>query len=167
MGGPKKDSKGTLRERFERKYIPEPNSGCWLWIGALGGQTGRAMIGMDRKVVYASHVSWLLFKSDLPRLPGDQILHTCDMPSCVNPDHLWLGSQLDNVRDCKKKGRLKRGPGYTTIIGEQHYNAKLTEADVIEIRTGLLNYRDYAQKFGVSADYVHQIQRGRTWKHLA
>ena len=166
MRGRSKGWNGTLRERFERKYIPEPNSGCWLWIGAIGGRDGRAMIGMYGKVSYASHVSWLLFRCDFPLSPKDKVLHSCDIPSCVNPDHLWLGSQTDNVRDCKKKGRLKPPVGYS-FLGESHGRAKLTEANVLEIRTGVLSNKEYAKKFGVHPVCVSHVKLRKTWKHLA
>jgi hypothetical protein len=158
--GRRKGYNGTLLERFERLYIPEPNSGCWLWLGSLAGE-GRATIRLDKKMINGSRASWLLFKNHIPLPKNIHILHTCDMPSCVNPDHLWLGSHADNMRDCEKKGRRFH------LFGEGHSLAKLTEADVLEIRTGALSSEGYAQKFGVHLRTIFKAKSGETWKHLA
>jgi hypothetical protein len=97
----------SLSDRFESKYIPEPMSGCWIWIG----QTNEAGYGLIkdfgsknvRCLERAHRVAWRLYKKDPI---GNLILcHKCDTPSCVNPDHLFLGTHLDNVLDCRKKGR--------------------------------------------------------------
>ena len=159
--GRRKGYNGTLLERFERLYIPEPNSGCWLWLGSLAGRDGRAMIRMDQEMILGSYASWLLFNNHIPLPKNIHILHTCDMPSCVNPDHLWLGSHSDNMRDCEKKGRRFHP------FGERHHQAKLSEAAVLEIRTGALSSEGYARKFGVYLSTVYKAKSGETWKHLA
>jgi hypothetical protein len=120
---------------------------------------------MDGRHVYASHVSWLLFKCDIPLSQQDKILHTCDMPLCVNPDHLWIGSIADNNNDRDKKGRHRYGR-LPVLIGEDHHQARLTEADVLEIRTGALSNKEYARKFSISPRHVRQIKSGVRWKHL-
>ena len=163
MGRPK-GYNGTLLERFERRYIPEPNSGCWLWFGAIGCEDGRGLISVNGAPIAAHRVAWLLYCGEIPK--GMSVLHTCDVPSCVNPDHLWLGSQWDNINDCKKKGRFKPPPINTTFIGEQHGEAKLTTANVLEIRTSVLRNKEYAQKFGVSETTVRHVKSRKTWKHL-
>jgi hypothetical protein len=153
---------GTLLERFERKYIPEPNSGCWLWIGAIGGEDDRGLISVNGGPITAHRVAWLLYCGEIPK--GMNVLHTCDVPSCVNPDHLWLGSKLDNTRDSMRKGRFKYPPQGR---GEQNTKAKLTEADVLEIRTDVLSRKEYAQKFGVTPAHISHVKLRRNWKHLA
>lgn len=86
--------------------IPEPNSGCWLWLKTLDkmgyGKMGTAM----GKVVAAHRLSFEAFKYDPGKL---SVLHHCDMPSCVNPEHLFTGTQRDNIQDCIAKGRFKPG----------------------------------------------------------
>ena len=77
--------KGTLRKRFEDKYIPEPNSGCWLWIGS-GHSAGYGSIFYNGKSDYAHRVSYILQYGEIP--DGLQIDHLCRVRSCVNPDHL-------------------------------------------------------------------------------
>jgi hypothetical protein len=92
-----------LITRFERKFIPEPNSGCWLWTDAVTAKGyGRILVGNKSRI--ASRVSHYIYKGTIPT--GLLVCHTCDTPSCVNPDHLWLGSAADNMKDCSDKGRF-------------------------------------------------------------
>lgn len=95
----------SLRLRFQAQYIPEPNSGCWLWLGATN-QEGRARMMTPNGLKQASHVSLELAGRQLP--PGLSALHTCDNVYCVNPAHLFFGTQFDNMRDCVRKGRWKQ-----------------------------------------------------------
>lgn len=93
--------------KFEDSYIPEPNSGCWLWLGPffMRGDYGCFSCGR-RTMVRAHRLAYEIYCD----APGDEhVLHTCDMPSCVNPDHLFLGSQADNMRDKAMKGRQLEG----------------------------------------------------------
>ena len=96
---------GTLRERFEAKYVPEPMTGCWLWTAGLDAHGyARIHVRTDSgwRPLKASRVAWLLYRGPIPY--GLQVNHRCDTPACVNPDHLWLGTQRDNLRDmCAKK----------------------------------------------------------------
>lgn len=89
------ERRGTLRERFDRQYEAEPNTGCWLWTGAF--------LASGYGVLKAHRASVLLHHG-----PFDDalwVLHKCDTPACVNPDHLFLGTALDNARDRVRKGR--------------------------------------------------------------
>jgi hypothetical protein len=95
----------SLAEKFEERYIPEPNSGCWLWIGAI--RTGGYGTFYDgEKTVGAHQFSWMVSQG-VECVPDKMdVCHTCDNPSCVNPDHLWLGSRSDNMFDASRKNRL-------------------------------------------------------------
>lgn len=121
----------SLLKRFEEKYCPEPNTGCWLWTAALNNK-GYGKIGAYRSKgrydwMLAHRASWFLFKGQL----SDEmcVLHKCDTPACVNPDHLFLGTKGDNIRDAVHKGRdkphnrakthCKRGHAFTV---ENTYN---------------------------------------------
>lgn len=93
----------TVKERFEEKYIPEPNTGCWLWTATtMRGGYGHFFI--NKKLTGAHRASWMIYNGELS-LIGKNVCHRCDTPACVNPEHLFLGSQSDNVRDMHNKRR--------------------------------------------------------------
>jgi hypothetical protein len=91
-----------LLTRFEMQHIPEPNSGCWLWLGATS-PSGYGNIYAFGSSLRAHRASWVIFRGAIPA--GMHVLHKCDTPSCVNPDHLFLGSHADNMADKVRKGR--------------------------------------------------------------
>lgn len=92
-------------DRFMGHVTPEPNSGCWLWTGAVADE--RWSYGMfrtkQRRTVRAHRRSFELFRGAIPS--GKMVLHRCDVPSCVNPEHLFIGDAADNARDMSAKGR--------------------------------------------------------------
>lgn len=93
---------------FESMFIPEPNSGCWLWLGGLsprGYGNKRLPKSEGQRTRIASRVAYHIYKGPVP--DGMFVCHTCDVRSCVNPDHLWLGTNSDNIRDARDKGRLR------------------------------------------------------------
>lgn len=94
----------SLSERIERHSIPEPNSGCWLWQGNTT-KKGYGRLGGGQ----AHRMSWTAFRGTIPE--GMCVLHRCDNRACVNPDHLWLGTQIDNINDCVNKGRNRSSRG--------------------------------------------------------
>lgn len=94
-----------ITERFAALYIPEPNSGCWLWTGAENGK-GYGEIAKSRSKPITSHrASWMINRGEIPR--GKLVLHTCDNRLCVNPDHLYIGTYIDNRADMLSRGRWK------------------------------------------------------------
>ena len=96
--------RGTLAERFERLTIPEPNSGCLLWIGANRPPAGYGVMRDERRIlVPATHVALHLDGRPVPK--GMQALHRCDNPYCVHAGHLFIGDQQANVDDMRRKGR--------------------------------------------------------------
>lgn len=102
----------------------------------------------------AHRISHVLF---LGEIPTDKIVcHTCDMPSCVNPDHLWLGSHKDNADDRDRKDRV--------IFGEKHSSAKLCSEDAVAIRNSPLGKKRLAKMYGVSPSLIKQIKHRKIWK---
>lgn len=91
-------------EAFEENFIPEPNSGCWLWTGNLIKRGGYGAFNFGKKIMQRAHrVSWKLYRYDITK--DQHVLHSCDNPCCVNPDHLFLGDQSLNMFDMSMKGR--------------------------------------------------------------
>jgi hypothetical protein len=97
------ESTQPWQTRFEAFYIPVTESGCWLWIGGVSSWAERPYIRIAGKKVGAARAAWMKYKGNIPA--GLFVLHRCDVGCCVNPNHLFLGTQLDNMRDSSNKGR--------------------------------------------------------------
>lgn len=157
----------TPLARFELSFIPEPNSGCWLWLGTPRGSMGYGAFQMEGRNHQAHRASWLLFRSEIPS--GEWVLHQCDNPSCVNPSHLFLGTQADNEADKVAKGRQSRGEAHSAAKinparGADNGNSKLTIQDVLAIRAATVPQRQIAKAYGVTQALISKIQRGEIWK---
>ncbi len=140
----------------------EKGDGCWLWMASvMSNGYGAAWDGS--KVKTAHRRSYELTKGEIPQ--GMHVLHTCDDRRCVNPDHLFLGTNLDNINDRVAKGRSNRR---SRAVGEAHGMSKLTESQVIQIRelASTLSELEVAAQFGVSRNTVNRIVLRRTWKHV-
>lgn len=123
-----------MSEWLETKAIPDPNSGCWLWVGALQNSGyGHVKIPRSRKSTGAHRLSYMLHVGPIP--DGMDVCHKCDTKTCVNPAHLFVGTRLENLRDCVAKGRNSRGIARSLMMaGERSHRAKLTWEKVREIR---------------------------------
>jgi hypothetical protein len=95
----------TLAGRFWSKVDIRSAAECWPWLGAKNSATGRGQIRVGGRGVTAPRIAWAVTFGDPPS--DLNILHRCDNPNCVNPSHLWLGSQRENIRDAVAKGRMK------------------------------------------------------------
>jgi hypothetical protein len=145
---------------LEDKYMPEPNSGCWLWIGAIDdkgygrfGMAGTRRQTLAHRAVYEKHVG--------PIPEGMFLCHKCDTPLCVNPRHMFVGSPSENMQDMVAKGRAPVG-----VDTEK----KLTVDQVREIRTQAakgVNFHELARRFPVGRTSIRAIVRRRTWKNVA
>ena len=150
------DNRAGKLARFEEKYIPEPNSGCWLWMAAGGRYYGRLGWGKRWLTIAAHRAAWELFRGPIPE--GMKVLHKCDVTWCVNPDHLFLGTQRDNVYDCMAKGRRAH------LTGERHGRAKVTREQVEEIRNSPLASRKIAPLYGLGPTQIKRIRKGEHWR---
>jgi len=152
--------RGTLEERFWAKVDKRGPDECWEWRGAKRQGYGAISKGAHGNGVLDAHrVSWKLANGSIPA--GKFVCHHCDNRSCVNPSHLFLGTQADNMHDMIKKGR--------STHGERHKGAKLTEQDVHEIRQMLsrgIPVSVIAKKYGVARSTISRISTGETWGWL-
>jgi hypothetical protein len=146
-------------ERLMAKTIPEPNSGCLLWCGSDDGEYGygRMTIGSridgSRRIVQTHRLSWELHFGAIPE--DMLVLHKCDVPACVNPRHLYLGTNGDNTRDKMVRGRAR---------------TKLNAEAVIAIRKMAietdLSHEKIGKQFGISQPSTSAAIRGKSWAHV-
>lgn len=157
----------TLEQRFSDFISPEPNSGCWLWDGAYDrkgyGQLRVAIKG-SASLRYATHIALELAGRPVP--PGFLACHHCDVKSCVNPSHLFIGTAQQNTDDMISKGRMRAtlGPRGSNIS-----SAKLHESDIPEIRFRLADgdtLGSIGSDYGITKSAVSCIRRGKTWRHV-
>jgi hypothetical protein len=146
--------------RFWKKVNKRPD-GIWEWIGTRRrGEHGMFML--NGKATFAHRISWFLIKGKI--LEGQCVLHKNDVPWDVNPDNLWVGSQLENIADRHKKGRTR------AVSGEQQGHAKLTETAVKRIRhlkaSTDISYAKLAIQFGVHKSTIKDVVARRQWKHV-
>lgn len=149
------DINDGLWKRFNEKCEPCPATGCWLWTGAILA-SGYGQLRVGEKGQRAHRVSYELHIG--PISGGMHVLHRCDVPSCVNPSHLWLGVPADNSADRNKKGRQ--------AVGESQGSSKLTEAEVQSIRTSDKTHRALARQYGVHYSTIGSIKLGKKWNYL-
>lgn len=138
--------KGTLAERLERDSMPEPNSGCVLWTRGVCTK-GYGHFSWNGKDAYAHQAAYELANGPIPA--GMQVRHNCDVPSCLNPAHLKLGTHADNMADKRVRQRQPRGL--------KVWNAKLSNDDVRAIRADRRLRRVIAAEYGVAKSLVTDI----------
>lgn len=143
--------------------MPVPWSGCWIWLMSTTDGYGRLQLG-PRKVL-AHRLSYETFKGPIPS--GMLVCHHCDEPLCINPAHLFVGTDADNSRDKVAKRRHSFGPKHSTWMrGTNHYNARFTEADIQRIRADTRKPAIIAAEYGVCDSHIYQIQQRRIWKYV-
>ena len=147
-------------KRFFDKIMYEPNTGCWLWTAA----TNKCNYGLFRfgnRMIGAHRFSYLLHKGEIPQ--NMCVLHTCDVPQCVNPDHLFLGTHDENMKDMAKKGRAST---VAKTKGITHGMCKLTENQIVEIRNDSRKLREIAKDYNISTQQISRIRNNKLWKHI-
>lgn len=133
---------------------------CWLWTGPVRG-FGYGSISVQRRTVSVHRFSWQLHFGPIPA--GLQVCHRCDVPSCVNPAHLFLGTQRDNLSDMVRKGRQ------LSVSGESVGTSKLTEATVQKILQMLVArhpQREIAAAVGIGRVTISDILHQRSWRSV-
>jgi hypothetical protein len=148
------------------KHVNILDNGCWIWTGSKTQKGyGHIMTTSNPRKHYRAHrVMWELKKGQIQE--GALVCHKCDNPACVNPDHLVLGTNKDNMDDKQRKGRGTPPP---KMVGENHPQHKLTMRDVRLIRG---EYKSgapqvyIARKYGVTPQTINNIIRGRIWKNI-
>ena len=154
---------------------------CWEWTASLDkwgyGAFASTLKGQKKKVYKSHRFVWMLLFGEIPK--GMCVCHRCDNPKCINPCHLFLGTQAENIADALKKGRFRLngtakldGSPINRARGERSGQSKLKDSDIIEIRKV---YRPYsrkfgapplAKKFGVSEQMITNIAKRRNWTHI-
>lgn len=156
--GPRHPNPKSIAERFWA--LVHKGGECWTWAGATnnrgygklnGGPALRFAVVLAHRVSFAIHNGWT---------PGElEVCHRCDNPSCVNPDHLFIGTHTENLHDARRKGRIVRE--------ENHPRAKLTKRKVTAIRKAIgggMPRKSIAVEYGVSESTIGDIAQGRTWR---
>ena len=148
----------TIKQRFEEKYIPEPNSGCWLWTAAVG-PTGYERFGFDGKNRLAHRISYKFYVGAIP--DDKYVLHKCDVRCCVNPAHLWLGSYWDNMLDMYNKKR----PNYERTPIFNLFKSHCVRGHILD-GTNLLERSDGHRRCRTCHnDFMRKYQRQKRKKH--
>ncbi len=149
----------TTRERLLANFVEE--NGCWVWTKKLSSGYGRLRI--DGQLMLAHRASYQTFVGEIT--PGLFVCHACDNRACVNPSHLWLGTNRDNIKDAVTKGRWVA----TRLHGEANAHATLTAQQVAEIRekvsAGVTQCAVGAQ-YGIHQAHVSRLCLRKSWAHV-
>jgi HNH endonuclease len=150
-----------LREWILAHFRRNPITECWWWK-LNTDKDGYGSLCVNSKKTRVHREAYRLFVGEIPS--GLLVLHSCDNPVCINPDHLFLGTYADNRRDMCLKGRNRN------VCGEQVHGVKLTERQVLEARRLYkegFKQRELARMFNVNIATMNPLLRGKTWKHLS
>lgn len=151
------DAKHAIQNNFWDNYEPIPECGCWIWTRSTCSK-GYGQVWYDGKLIRAYRLSWILSNGPIPN--GMCVLHRCDTPLCINPQHLFLGTRKDNILDmCKKKRNVN-------LFGVQHGMAKLTEQQVRAIRKSNESLSCLSKRYGVVKSAIAKIKKGTAWSRL-
>ena len=149
----------SLDQVLERFAVPIPEAGCWIWVGGMRGKGyGQANEGgrNSKRSLLAHRVVYEIANGPIP--DGMMVCHRCDVPACVNPSHLFLGTAKDNNRDRHRKGR--------TAVGKKNGKAVLNPDVVRAIRAHPFTHRQMAVALGMSYSAIQMARSGKTWGHV-
>jgi hypothetical protein len=159
---------GSVNERFAQRFAMDAQTGCWNWTGRvsqhgyglIAGEVNGKRYAPKGQPLLAHRVAWLIFKGEIPEggppPHGYVVMHTCDNRLCVNPAHLQLGTQADNVQDMLDKGRKVSG----VPSGVKHWNSSFKDqADIDLICSTVGKTKELAERFGVDVCTIKRIRR--------
>ncbi len=146
-----------MREKLELNSMPITECGCWIWMKSTC-DCGYGTCSWNGKIFKTHRISWRVHRGEIPF--GMHVLHRCDLPPCINPDHLFLGTHQENMRDKKEKKRS------ASVLGTKNPRAILTQEDVFEIFHSTGPAANIAAKFNVNRGTVYSIRNGHNWRHL-
>lgn len=152
-------------KRFFDKISKTDN--CWNWKASLRGKTGYGAFKINDKVVDAHRVSYILHYGEIPK--NMFVCHKCDNRKCVNPDHLFLGTHSDNIKDAYNKGRLKVPKGVKFTLNNLPKNANIkNKKDIVFIKEKIKNRTVSLKQLSIELNIPYQtlrdINSGRTYK---
>jgi len=146
-----------MKNYIEERVEIDPESGCWNWTKSKNPK-GYGRVKVQGKCEGAHRVSYRVFNGVLPE--GAHVLHKCDNPGCVNPEHLFIGTNADNVADKIAKGRQRQPKG------SAHPRARLTEEKVMAIRVDARTREVIAAEYGVTVRTIEAVQWRENWTHI-
>ena len=159
----RKTQSRPMEERFWECVRRAGPDECWEWTRRVKpyGQISLGRRGGPQ--IYSHRASWMIHHGEIPE--GLHVLHKCDNGACVNPAHLFLGTQADNNKDCLQKGRASKPP---VLRGNDHPRQarKLTDAQVLEIRASTEPTRVLVARYGMSTSGINFIRARQRWQHL-
>ncbi len=151
--------------RFWSKVDIKSEDECWEWLGCKD-KNGYGQFGVDKKIYKSHRISWILANGQIPKDNSGYgtmlICHTCDNTFCQNPNHLFLGTQKDNIDDKVNK--------YRQVYGEKNGRHKLTEKEVLEIKQKYIpriyTQKQLAEEYGISRQQIQRIVNNKRWTYL-
>jgi hypothetical protein len=152
----------SLAQKLEAMSMPEPNSGCLLWLGAVTTK-GYGTLSFEGVPYYAHHAAWCVAKGDVDEdedVDAQWYLHKCDVRSCVNSAHIYRGDVQANTNDRMRRNR------HRSAVGERNGLSKLNEDQVTAIGRDRRSHRAIGREYGVSHNTIGYIKRGSTWRHV-
>ena len=145
----------SIKDKIINKSIAITECGCWIWMGNIA-KVGYGQFLSNKKKLYAHRASYEAFKGNIPE--GMYVCHKCDTRSCVNPDHLFIGTPSDNSKDMAFKKR--------STIGEKNPRSKLKHEDVVKIKTMQNTNENIAKLFNVTRGCIRLIKSNQRWSHV-
>lgn len=147
---------GTTDYRFLNSFKIDSVTGCWNWLKTKD-KDGYGIVYRRTRGIRAHRFSFEKYNHKIPK--NSVVCHKCDNPSCVNPEHLFVGKPIDNVRDMMKKGR-------DMSVGSRNTNSKLTESDIPVIRNDIRSYIEISKEYGVCELTIRNVKKRKFWKHV-